>query len=71
MDYIEFTKLKPGDTVRHKSGSQEFMVFANYGDRITAVAVADLTNPEEWEVVSKIDKHNHLTDRWNDKGAEP
>ena len=25
------------------------MVFANYGDRLTAVKVQDVTNPSEWE----------------------
>jgi len=51
MTRKEFAALRPGDIVRAKSG-QVFIVAANYGERVTAVITADLTNPDEWEVVA-------------------
>ena len=48
MTPAQFRELKPGDIVRHKSGSGPYLVHANYGGRVTAVRIADLTNPEEW-----------------------
>jgi hypothetical protein len=42
------TELKRGSIVRHKSVGESFMVDTNYGDRATAVAFKDITNPAEW-----------------------
>jgi hypothetical protein len=50
---INITKLKPGDMVKHVNGSRYFVVTANYGDRVTATATVDITNPIELELVSK------------------
>jgi hypothetical protein len=40
--------LKTGDIVRHKSGGTPYVVIANYGSRVTAVATMDITNEIEW-----------------------
>lgn len=47
-------ELQPGDHIQHvRDASLTFMVTANYGDRITAVASCDITNPPEWVIVAK------------------
>jgi hypothetical protein len=43
--------LKPGDIIRGKSSGQVYVVTANYGNHVTAVASADVTNPGEWLVM--------------------
>lgn len=47
---ISLVDLKPGDTIRHKGGGDALVVTANYGNRVTAVRTADVTNPCEWQV---------------------
>jgi hypothetical protein len=47
----ELRNLQPGDLVRGKLLGMIYVVTANYGDRVTAVRTADITNPEEWELV--------------------
>lgn len=47
---IDLGTLQRGDIVRHKSTRQVFVVTGNYGDHVTAVASADMTNASEWEV---------------------
>ncbi len=42
--------LKPGQLIRSKSSEISFIVTDVFGDRATAVRVADITNPCEWEV---------------------
>ena len=52
---VVINDLAPGDFVRHVGGGRAtFQVLANYGGRATAVAVADITNADEWELVSKV-----------------
>jgi len=53
MNKVDFNKLQPGDAVRHKGGGDVFLVTANYGGRVTAVRTADITNPDEWDIVIK------------------
>lgn len=53
MTREDFQDLRPGDVVRGKAFSQVYIVTANYGDRVTAVRTADLTNPPEWDLVAK------------------
>lgn len=53
MTSEEFNKLDRGDIVRHHDTSTTFVVTANYGDRVTAVATADMTNAPEWVLVRK------------------
>lgn len=49
----ELENLSPGDIVRHKSGDKGYLVCVNFGGRVTAVDIADITNPDEWLLVSK------------------
>lgn len=53
MSTAEFRTLRPGDIVSHRGTGQQFQVLGNFGGRVTAVDLADLTNPSEWEVVSR------------------
>ena len=49
-----FIGLKPGDCVTHVAEPNvTYTVLANFGTRVTCVALADMTNPHEWECVSK------------------
>lgn len=43
--------LKPGDIVRGKISHRTWMVIANYGDRVTAVATQDITNKDEFRIL--------------------
>ena len=52
MTEEQFAALKPGDLVRHKSSARALIVHANFGRRVTAVRIADLTNPSEWDQVN-------------------
>ena len=56
MDKKTFKKLDTGDIVRHKASEIGYMVTGNFGDRVTAIRTADITNPEEWEMVNKVVK---------------
>jgi len=51
---VVINDLAPGDFVRHVRSHATFQVLSNYGGRATAVAVADITNACEWELVSKV-----------------
>lgn len=52
MTKSEMEKARLGDIIRHKKNLEwAFMVHQNFGDRITAVRVIEIRNPEEWEVV--------------------
>jgi hypothetical protein len=51
MTTEELHALRPGDVVAHRRDGQQFQVLGNFGGRVTAVALADVTNPNEWEVV--------------------
>ena len=52
MTENQMRKLQVGDLVRGKLSGMMFVVTGNYGDRVTAVKTVDMTNPEEWEIVS-------------------
>jgi len=58
MTRKEFQDLSVGDVIRHKSqpafAGQGYVVTATFGDRVTAVRTADVTNPDEWELAVKI-----------------
>lgn len=49
---LKISDFKRGTIVRSKVTGQTYVVDANYGDRATVSTTADITNPEEWEVVS-------------------
>lgn len=52
MTEHQMRKLQVGDLVRDKLRGMTFVVTGNYGDRVTAVRTVDMTNPDEWELVS-------------------
>ena len=54
MNEKQMKSLQPGDVIKHKLGNTQFVVMANYGDRVTAVRTVDMTNPSEWEIISKV-----------------
>lgn len=49
------TELQPGDKVRSKVTELVYIVVTNFGDRVTAVRVADITNTPEWEVLRDVE----------------
>ncbi len=49
MTKDEFENLKKGDMVRSKSANISYMVIVNFKSRVTAIRIADMTNPDEWE----------------------
>ena len=55
MNYKSITQIKDlnrGDIVRHRSRNEtSYVVNAVYGERATAITTADMTNPDEWEVM--------------------
>lgn len=53
MKQAEFDQLREGDRVRHKFSGRVFIITGIYGGRVTAVVTADITQPVEWELVSK------------------
>ncbi len=53
MTQEEFNSLAPGDVVKHVLGGYDYIVTANYGDRVTAVRTIDMTNPSEWVLIIK------------------
>jgi hypothetical protein len=53
MTEQEFSSLPIGATVQHASGGLTYVVTDNWGGRVTAVRVADMTNPGEWVVTSR------------------
>lgn len=53
MTQDEFNRLHEGDMVQSQLSGQLYIVTANYGGRVTAVASADLTHPIEWDLVMK------------------
>lgn len=55
MTRDEFKNLSTGDIVRGVASTHAFVVLANYGDRVTAVDIADLTNPDEWNLMFKAE----------------
>src|SRR5574343_852292 len=55
MQEKDFSALAPGDSIQHLLTKAIFIVTGNYGDRVTACATADATNPSEWKLVSKHD----------------
>lgn len=62
MEPNDLKGLSRGDIIKSAGDSRTFTVIANYGDRVTAVATADVTNPAEWDLVLKA-KHVHVRTR--------
>jgi hypothetical protein len=43
--------ISSGDILRHRAGTDSYVVTGNYGGRVTAVRTVDVTNPDEWLVL--------------------
>ncbi len=69
MDNQEFRRLNVGDTIKHKLGSVQYVVTGNYGGRVTAVKSVDVTNPDEWELVIKVQSRKNMLDE--DQNCDP
>lgn len=64
----EFKKLAVGDIVKSDFSDIDYVVIANYGDRMTAVRVADITNPDEWSLVRRVTGEFYPSQPTNEKG---
>lgn len=60
MTITQFNTLKEGDIVRSKQSHTAYIVTGTYEGRVTAVRSVDLTNPNEWDLVSTV-KERTLT----------
>lgn len=47
----QFKSLDVGDIVRGRVSGVSYVVTGNYGGRVTAVRTAEITNPDEWELI--------------------
>ena len=56
MTQQEFQTLRVGDIIRGKFSGTFYVVIGNYGDRVTAVNTADVTNADEWDLMSKTQR---------------
>lgn len=61
MTQEEFDRLSVGDVVRGKSSREPYVVTAIYGSRATAVKTVDMTNPDEWDIASKVTQRATVT----------
>jgi hypothetical protein len=52
------SELSTGDHISHRGNGIRYVVIANYGDHVTAVRVADVTNPQEWQVLRMPPRRN-------------
>lgn len=53
MTTQEMRLLKCGDVLRHRGNGRRYIVVGNSGGRATAIDAADITNPNEWDIVVK------------------
>jgi hypothetical protein len=58
----QFKQLQAGDVVKGKSSGNTFIVQANYGNRVTAVKIADMTDPAQWDLISKVTERKSQED---------
>jgi len=49
----QLNDLNEGDIIRHKLHGESVVVTGNYGMHVTAVRTCDVTNAEEWDLISK------------------
>lgn len=45
--------LQAGDIIQSRTYGLSYIVVANYGNHVTAIRTADITNPDEWVLVKK------------------
>jgi hypothetical protein len=68
MTEEQFKELGVGDVVKSAVRHCVYVVTANYGDRVTAVMTADMTNPDEWLLVRKANRSHRRkveSDPWS------
>ncbi len=53
MNQAELAALQTGDLVRNKMSGRTYLVYQNWGERVTVVQMLDLNNPTEWEIAGK------------------
>lgn len=58
MTNREFAELQVGDLIKNRSGDVTLVVTSHYGDRVIAVETWSVSNPPEWNIVSKA-KHDN------------
>lgn len=63
MTEAEFKKLARGDLIRHKHDHRALVVESSNGRTAIAVRVEHVTNPPEWELISKADHEDKLKGR--------
>ena len=49
----DFNALVVGDIIRAKGGARAYIVTGHFGSHVIAVRTAEITNPEEWDVIFK------------------
>lgn len=54
MTQEELRGLREGDCIQSELTGQNFLVTANYGDRVTAVQTVDVTHADEWRLVYTV-----------------
>jgi len=51
----EFERLQPGQIIQNKKDNKwSFIVHQNFGERLTAVRTIEVRDPENWDIVTKI-----------------
>lgn len=53
MTEQDFKDLSTGDVISSNTTGVRYVVAANYGDRVTAIASVDVTNPIEFSLQAK------------------
>lgn len=55
MTKNEFERLQPGQMIQYKKDNKwAFIVHQNFGERITVVRTMEIRDPENWEIVTKV-----------------
>lgn len=55
MTKTEFERLQPGQIIQHKKDNKwVFIVHQNFGERLTAVRTIEVRDPENWDMVTKV-----------------
>jgi len=53
MDQKTFKNLRQGDIIRHKLGTQAYILSESFRDRVIPIYTADLIDPEDWVLLVK------------------
>lgn len=55
MTKDQMRALRPGDVVQSLHTGLAYVVTGNYGNRVTAVRTADISNPVEWGLIESTE----------------